>query len=144
MAQKHVGQELNSQVLHDITEGEKTISGLSTPIKNGPTSIAQSILVNTRGGAAVETDLGASTDKPSGMLDKETISHITAKEKEITRQDDPVRRGPTARAQQHAGEPISSEALHDITEGEKKITGGERVKGGPTSQAQSELARSRQ
>lgn len=34
--------------------------------------------------------------------------------------------------------------LHDITEGEKKMTGGERVPGGPTSTAQSELSKSRQ
>lgn len=51
--------------------------------------------------------------------------------------------GPTAQAQSHAKEPITSEALHDITEGEKKVTGGDRVKGGPTSAAQSELAKSR-
>ena len=40
------------------------------------------------------------------------------------------------------GEKITSEALHDITEGEKKVA-GERVKGGPTSAAQSELGKSR-
>lgn len=50
--------------------------------------------------------------------------------------------GPSAQAQKHANQPITSEALHDITEGEKKITGGERVKGGPTSAAQSELGKS--
>ena len=77
------------------------------------------------------------------MIDGETIAKITQKEKEITGSEDPVRRGPTAKAQQHAGEPINSQALHDITEGEKKITGGERLKGGPTSAAQSELAKSR-
>jgi hypothetical protein len=78
------------------------------------------------------------------VLDRETISKITEKEKKITGQDDPVRGGPTAQAQKHTGEPITGQALHDITEGEKKITGGERVKGGPTSTAQSELAKSRQ
>lgn len=51
--------------------------------------------------------------------------------------------GPTAQAQKHAGEPINSDNLHDITEGEKKITGGERVKGGLTATAQSELGKSR-
>ena len=61
-----------------------------------------------------------------------TISKIKAKEKEHTGQDGPVRRGPTAKAQRHAGEPITSQALHDITDSEKKFAGG-RVKGGPTS-----------
>ena len=55
----------------------------------------------------------------------------------------PGPKGPTAKAQQHAGEPITPQALHDITEGEKKITGGERIKGGPTSTAQSEREKSR-
>lgn len=57
--------------------------------------------------------------------------------------DAPVKGGPTAQAQKHAGETISSQTLHDITEGEKKIA-GDRVKGGPTATAQSELAKSRQ
>ena len=78
------------------------------------------------------------------MLDSNTISNITEREKGITGQDGPVKGGPTAKAQQHSGEPITSQALHDITEGEKKITGGERVKGGPTSAAQSALGKSRQ
>lgn len=50
--------------------------------------------------------------------------------------------GPTAQAQKHVGEKISSENLSDITAGEKAITGGERIKGGPTSTAQSELSKS--
>jgi hypothetical protein len=54
-----------------------------------------------------------------------------------------VKGGPTAQAQKHVGENINSDNLHDITEGEKKITGGERVKGGPTATAQSELGKSR-
>jgi len=54
--------------------------------------------------------------------------------------ENPIRGGPTAQAQKHANEPIDSQTLHDITEGEKKITGGDRVKGGPTSTAQSILA----
>lgn len=50
--------------------------------------------------------------------------------------------GPTAQAQKHAGEPINASTLHDITEGEKAVA-GDRVKGGPTATAQSELAKSR-
>lgn len=56
----------------------------------------------------------------------------------------PVEGGPTAQAQRHAGEPIGSGNLHDITEGEKKITGETgAIKGGPTAAAQSELGKSR-
>ena len=47
-------------------------------------------------------------------------------------------------AQKHAGEPINSQTLHDVTEGEKKITQGDRIKGGPTSTLQSELAKTQQ
>lgn len=137
-AQSHAGHEITSQVIHDITMGERIITGLDSPVQGGPTSIAQHLLAQASG-ATIET----STEQHSGVLDSETISTITQKEKQITGQDDPVRRGPTAKAQQHAGEPISSQALHDITEGEKKVTGGERVKGGPTATAQSELGKSR-
>lgn len=79
----------------------------------------------------------------SGVLDSSTISKITDAEKKLTGDDNPVPGGPTARAQQHAGEQINSQNLHNITEGEKKVTGGDRVKGGPTSTAQSELGKSR-
>lgn len=80
----------------------------------------------------------------TGKLDAATISKITDAEKEITGSDEPAKGGPTAQAQKHVGENIGSDNLHDITEGEKKITGGERLKGGPTSTAQSELAKSQQ
>ena len=90
-----------------------------------------------------QSNASAQNDTHTGTLDSSTISKITDAEKTITHQDQPVKGGPTAKSQSHAGEPITSEALHDITEGEKKITGGERVKGGPTSTAQSELAKSR-
>lgn len=133
-AQSHAKQPLTSQVIHEITMGERKITGFDGPVASGPTSIAQSILDASSSGSG----------DASGVLDSETISKITEKEKELTGEDGPVRRGPTAKAQQHVGEPITSEALHDITEGEKKITGGDRVKGGPTSTAQSELAKSRQ
>jgi hypothetical protein len=153
-AQFHVGQELTSDVIHDITMGERKLTGREGPTQGGPTSVAQSIL--SGGNASTSNNTNASSNNnntssinvssngtPSGRLDTETMRKITEKEKEITGQDGPTRGGPTAKAQQHAGEPITSQALHDITEGEKKITGGERVKGGPTSAAQSELAKSR-
>jgi hypothetical protein len=74
-------------------------------------------------------------------LNSENISKTTQKEKEITGQDGPVRGGSTAQAQRHAGQPINSQTLHDITKGEKEITGGERIKGGPTAEAQSILTK---
>ncbi|KAH7136034.1 hypothetical protein B0J11DRAFT_519776 [Dendryphion nanum] len=136
-AQRHAGQTLNSQILHDITTGERLITGQDSPVSGGPTSIAQQILTQ---GSGIS---GGGTGQHSGVLDGETISKIAEKEKKITGQEQPARGGPTARAQQHANEPITSAALHDITEGEKKVTGGDRVKGGPTSTVQSELAKSR-
>lgn len=132
-AQSHAGQQLTSQVVHDITMGEKVITGQDNPVQGGPTAVAQHFLAQGSG----------NTGPSSGVLDSATIAKITEKEKQLTGQEDPIRRGPTAKAQQHSGEPITSQVLHDITEGEKKITGGERVKGGPTSAAQSELAKSR-
>jgi hypothetical protein len=148
-AQSHVGQELTAQVVHDITMGECAITGKDGPIQSGPTSVAQSILTgntSTQPGPANTSNSARSrigNESYSGRLNSKTLSKIIEKEKSITGQEGPVTGGPTAKAQQHAGEPITSEALHDITEGEKKITGGERVKGGPTSAAQSELGKSR-
>lgn len=80
----------------------------------------------------------------TGKLDSESISRINQAEKELTGQPRPVKGGPTAQAQKHAGEPINSQNLHDITEGEKLVTGADAaVKGGPTATAQSELGKSR-
>lgn len=76
-------------------------------------------------------------------MDADTVSNITSAEKNITGQDDPVQGGPTAQAQKHTGEQINSQVLHDITEGEKKITEEAPIKGGPTATAQSELGQSR-
>lgn len=146
-AQSHVGAELTSDVVHDITMGERSITGKDGPVQGGPTSIAQSILsggnASKNSSTSSSSNTGPSNEQHSGRLDTETMRKITEKEKKITGQDRPVKKGPTAKAQQHAGEPITSEVLSDITAGEKKITGGERVKGGPTSAAQSELGKSR-
>jgi hypothetical protein len=141
-------------VLHDITMAERKLTGKDGPITRGPTSVAQSAITASGGpnnnsapsknsNSNDNLAANASNAQHTGRLDTTTMRTITEKEKEITGQDGPVPGGPTAKAQQHAGEPITSEALHDITEGEKKITGGERVKGGPTSAAQSELGKSR-
>ncbi|CAG5181292.1 uncharacterized protein ALTATR162_LOCUS9689 [Alternaria atra] len=138
-AQQHAGQNLTSQVIHDITEGEKLLTGKAEVMQGGPTSIAQSALTS----GSSTSNAGANTSSASGKLDSETLSKINDAEKKLIGEQRPVAGGPTAQAQSHAKEPITSETLHDITEGEKKITGGERVKGGPTSTAQSELAKSR-
>ena len=130
-AQSHHHQPLTEAVIYDIFEGERKITGLEEPLPEGPTAVALTLM-----------QLGIQNND-RGVPITQTISNIIRKEKEITGKDAPVRGGPTARAQQHAGEQINSEVLHDITEGEKKITGGERIKGGPTSVAQSELAKSR-
>lgn len=154
MAQSNVGQELNSQIVHDITMGERKITSNDRPVQGGPTSVAQSILTAESGSTSNTASNNNTTSNSAsnnynssaqhtGRLDSSTMSKITEKEKKITGADGPARGGPTAQAQKHANEPITSEALHDITEGEKKIAGGERVKGGPTSVAQSELGKSR-
>ncbi|KAH9883398.1 hypothetical protein F4778DRAFT_407939 [Xylariomycetidae sp. FL2044] len=132
-AQKHAGEPVSANAISDITEGEKKITGQDAPVHDGPAAYVQSIATNAAGGNGPHT----------GKLDSSTISSITAAEKELTSEDAPVAGGPTAQAQKHAGEPINSDNLHDITEGEKVITGGERVKGGPTATAQSELGKSR-
>ncbi|KAF2825009.1 hypothetical protein CC86DRAFT_371475 [Ophiobolus disseminans] len=142
-AQSHVGQELTAQVVHDITMGERAITGKAGPVKGGPTSVAQKVLTGNFDASNATSNTTSGSEEHSGRLDSKTIHKITEKEKQLTGDERPVQDGPTAKAQQHAGEPITSQALHDITEGEKKITGGERVKGGPTSAAQSELGKSR-
>jgi len=96
-----------------------------------------------RGGSGGNGVQGEDAREHNGRLDAATMRTITQKEREITGRDGPVRGGPTAQAQKHAGEPIGSAALSDITKGEKEVTGGERIKGGPTSAAQSELGKSR-
>ncbi|KAL9107683.1 MAG: hypothetical protein Q9227_007490 [Pyrenula ochraceoflavens] len=140
-AQKHVGENINSETLHDITEGEKKVTG-GERVKGGPTSTMQSTLAK----GAIPSDVDPSSAQPSasGVMDSETISSVTAAEKEMTGEARPVKGGPTAQAQKHVGETITSEALHDITEGEKKVSGqAQPAAGGPTAAAQSELGKSR-
>ena len=108
-----------------------------------PTLVARPEESQRQANFAKQTNATAQNTTATGKLDSATISKITDAEKSITGQEGPVSKGPTAQAQSHAGEPITSEALHDITEGEKKVTGGERVKGGPTATAQSILGKSR-
>ncbi|KAI8966420.1 hypothetical protein F5Y11DRAFT_365237 [Daldinia sp. FL1419] len=132
-AQKHANEPLSSDVVSDVAQGEKKVTGRDAPVSGGPAALAQSIASSTANPVPQHT----------GKLDSQTISAINNAEKELTGQDEPVRGGPTAQAQSHANEPINSQNLHDITEGEKTITGGQPVKGGPTATAQSELSKSR-
>ena len=154
-AQKHVGEELSSNQIADIVaKGEARITGNGQPVAGGPASMSQSNSTNVRSASiassskadVIQVASGGSSQQAAatGNIDSSTLSNITAAEKEITGEDGAVKGGPTAQAQKHVHEPITSKALHDITEGEKKITGGERVKGGPTATAQSELSRSRE
>ncbi|KAI1360312.1 hypothetical protein F5Y08DRAFT_343819 [Xylaria arbuscula] len=74
----------------------------------------------------------------SQTLNSSVISDITAKEKEITGKDGPVKGGPTAQAQKHANQRITPQAVSDITEGEKRVTGEDSpITGGPAAMAQS-------
>jgi hypothetical protein len=77
----------------------------------------------------------------AAKVDASFISQITAAEKKLTGSDEPVKGGPTAKAQSHAGQNLTAQVVHDITEGEKLITGSDEVfKGGPTAVAQSALS----
>lgn len=90
------------------------------------------------------TKLLQTSVRMASNLNSNTISEITAKEKELTGSDLPVRGGPTAQAQKHAGQTISSSTVSDITQGERKITGEDApVQGGPAATAQSHLAEGR-
>jgi hypothetical protein len=119
-AQKHVGQQLTSQIIREITEAEKAITGSNGPTKGGPTAVAQGILMN-EGSAGNKASTSNSTSNSStsnasqqhnGKLDSSTIHEITEAEKNITGQEQPVQGGPTAKAQQHANEPITSAARY--------------------------------
>jgi len=80
----------------------------------------------------------------TATLAPEVISKINKAEKKITHDNDPIANGPTAEAQQHAGERINGKVLHDITEGEKLITHQNGpVAGGPTAVVQSYLSKVR-
>ncbi|KAF2009275.1 hypothetical protein BU24DRAFT_474193 [Aaosphaeria arxii CBS 175.79] len=110
-AQSHAGGEVTSQVVHDITMGERTVTGLDSPAQGGSTSIAQQILAQAVGATAG----GTQSASRSGVLDSEAVSKITEKEKDIIGSSNPVKNGPTAKAERYVGEPINSRVLHDIT-----------------------------
>lgn len=48
MAQKHVGEKIDGKILHDMTEGEKKVTGEKRPVAGGPTAVVQSWLSNSR------------------------------------------------------------------------------------------------
>lgn len=78
----------------------------------------------------------------ASKVDSNLMSKMTEEEKKITDQDNPVKGGPTAQAQKHANQPLTSEVIHDITKGEEKITGDPNpTQSGPTSTAQSILTK---
>jgi hypothetical protein len=78
----------------------------------------------------------------ASKVDSDLMSKMTREEKKITGQDNPIKGGPTAQAQKHANQPLTSDVIHDITKGEEKITGDPNPKpSGPTSTAQSILTK---
>jgi hypothetical protein len=71
-------------------------------------------------------DLSNHTNRPfsitatmAAQVDASFISQITAAEKQLTGSDEPVKGGPTAMAQKHIGQNLTTQVIHDITEGEK-------------------------
>lgn len=75
------------------------------------------------------------------VVDADTISLITEKEKKLTGKDKPVPGGPAAHIQKHAGEDLTSEVIREIAWAERKVTGGKLIKGGPTATAQTIAAK---
>ncbi|KAK6349459.1 hypothetical protein TWF696_005743 [Orbilia brochopaga] len=167
-AQQHVGEAITASVLHDITEGEKSVTmDGSGPVKGGPTAVAQSELAKaikegeitppSRGGpppdtpspislSTVYTPTGEQTTRPTpgATLDPPTISRIHDAERKITGEFDAAPGGPTDAAKRHAGEKIDGAVLREVVEGEKRVTGLDSgVKGGPAGVAQSILSKSR-
>jgi len=118
---------LNSENISKITDAEKKLTGMNFTNK--------AIVVPSSPRAPLSrgvTDLHLTKSHWPGILNRSDC---------FPGSQNPVRGGPTAQAQSNAGQPINSQTLHDITEGEKKVTGSERpVKGGPTSVAQSILS----
>ncbi|KAF3914165.1 hypothetical protein AA313_de0210033 [Arthrobotrys entomopaga] len=155
-AQQHANEPITSGVLHDITEGEKVVTGRVRTKKGGPTATVQSELAKSiKTGEVIPPSRGGAspTDKNQDpILDSANIAKIHAAELRFTEDLEtlgvsPVGAivdGPTAAAQRHSGEKIDGKVLHDISEGEKHLTGlNQAVKGGPTSVAQSILGKSR-
>ncbi|KAK6542889.1 hypothetical protein TWF694_006828 [Orbilia ellipsospora] len=152
-AQQHANEPIASRVLHDITEGEKVVTGRTRTMKGGPTAEVQSELAKAiRTGEVVPPSRGVQSPKRDPILDPSNIAKIHAAEQKFTEDLETlgvtpvgaVVDGPTVAAQRHAGERIDGRVLHDITEGEKHLTGLNRpVKGGPSSVAQSIVGKSR-
>jgi hypothetical protein len=84
----------------------------------------------------------STTLRLSITIDSDLLSQITAAEKTLTNKDGPITDGPTARAQKHVGQQLTSQVIHEITEAEKAITGSSGpTKGGPTAVAQGILTK---
>lgn len=78
-------------------------------------------------------------------VDSHIISEITHKESHLTHQPNPIKGGPTAQAQKHAGDTLSDgHIISDIAKAEEGITHhGGPVPGGPAAFVQSEIAHAR-
>lgn len=76
-------------------------------------------------------------------VNSDFISEVTRKEKDLTHQANPVKGGPTAQAQKHAGDKLSDgHVVSDIAKGEENITHhGGPVPDGPGAFAAGEATR---
>ena len=71
-------------------------------------------------------------------VDSTLIARLQAAEQALTQQTTPVADGPTALAQSHLAQPLTSALLHDITQAERALTGATGpVASGPASVAMS-------
>ncbi|KAI1629886.1 hypothetical protein EDD37DRAFT_74002 [Exophiala viscosa] len=127
-----------------LSRHSSTLTSLSSRLCNSSSLARQTISTTSRHFAPNTSSLRIVRMASTGpILDSNTISAITEKEKQLTGSDEPAKGGPTAQAQKHAGEPLNSNTISSITQGEKKIA-GDRVAGGPTAAAQSILTKSNQ
>lgn len=78
----------------------------------------------------------------AATVDNRVISAITDKEKQLTHQPQIAQDGPTATAQSHQGELLTSHVVSDIAKGESNLHPGQSTQaGGPAAIAQSMAAR---
>lgn len=123
---------VESDVISDITQREKDLTGQVNPVKGGPTAQAQRHVHEKLSDASVVSDIGKG---------EEAITHNGA----------PVAGGPAAAAQSqamkarneaknasqsHTGK-LDATVISEINAAESELTGQSNpVKGGPTAQAQ--------
>lgn len=108
---------------------------ISRSLHLAPSAVAPRIASRTTG---IASSFHTSNTKLSAVnLTPNTISAITAREKLITDVEGPVEDGPTAQAQKHAGQPLTSAIVSEIMQGEQLLTGLKGpIAGGPAAYVQ--------